>query len=61
MIQANAGMPVVAEGMVRYPETPDDFAAAVPGLLDAGVSILGGCCGTTPAHVQAMREALDAR
>jgi len=61
MIQANAGIPEVAEGSARYPETPDDFAAAVPSFLDTDVSILGGCCGTTPAHVQAMKEALYAR
>jgi 5-methyltetrahydrofolate--homocysteine methyltransferase len=60
IIQANAGVPEVADGKVRYPETPEDFAAAVPGLLRAGVSILGGCCGTRPAHVSAFRDALDA-
>jgi 5-methyltetrahydrofolate--homocysteine methyltransferase len=60
IIQANAGVPEMTDGKVRYPETPDDFAGAVPELLEAGVSIMGGCCGTTPAHVQAVREALDA-
>ena len=58
MIQANAGVPEVRQGLVHYPETPEDFAAAVPALLAAGVSIIGGCCGSDPAHIRAIRDAL---
>jgi len=58
LIQANAGLPVLKDGKVLYPETPAEMAAVLPGLLDAGVRIVGGCCGTTPAHIAAFREAL---
>ncbi len=42
------------------PESPETFAAAVPELLALGVRLIGGCCGTTEAHVSAMRSALSA-
>lgn len=42
------------------PETPESFAAAVPELLGLGVRLIGGCCGTTAAHVAALRTALSA-
>jgi len=58
-VRPNAGLPAIEGGALVYPETPEVMAARVPGLLDAGVSLLGGCCGTTPAHVLALRRALD--
>jgi 5-methyltetrahydrofolate--homocysteine methyltransferase len=57
-IQPNAGLPQTRDGALAYPETPELMAAGVPDLLAAGVSILGGCCGTTPAHVRAIRQAV---
>ena len=57
-IQSNAGLPVTSHGATVYPETPDDVAARAPELLAAGVQIIGGCCGTTPAHIRALRRAL---
>jgi len=59
LIQANAGTPEVDDGRVRYPETPEDFEAAAASLIDIGVSVIGGCCGTTPEHVRAIRRAVD--
>jgi len=59
-IQANAGLPESRDGALVYPEPPEQFAAAVPALLEAGVRLIGGCCGTTPAHVRAIRAAVDA-
>ncbi|KAA0252954.1 hypothetical protein FBQ97_00230 [Acidobacteria bacterium ACD] len=56
----NAGLPVSHDGRTVYPEAPRRMAARVPDLLAAGVTLLGGCCGTTPAHVAAMRDAIDA-
>lgn len=50
----NAGMPVLTEGETVFPESPDEMAAKVGRLVDAGASIIGGCCGTTPAHVGAL-------
>jgi 5-methyltetrahydrofolate--homocysteine methyltransferase len=58
LIQANAGVPHVQDGVVRYPETPEDFAAAVPALVAAGVSVVGGCCGSDPSHIRALSGAL---
>jgi 5-methyltetrahydrofolate--homocysteine methyltransferase len=59
MVQANAGLPTNIDGVDAYPEGPEDMAALVPKLLDAGANIVGGCCGTTPAHIAAIRKAVD--
>ncbi|UCD06135.1 MAG: homocysteine S-methyltransferase family protein [candidate division WOR-3 bacterium] len=60
IIQSNAGIPELKGDVAVYPETPEFMAGRVKDLLDAGVSIIGGCCGTTPAHIRAIREAVDA-
>jgi 5-methyltetrahydrofolate--homocysteine methyltransferase len=60
LIQPNAGLPENRDGRVVYGETPEAMAARVPELLDLGVAIVGGCCGTTPDHTRAMRRAVDA-
>ena len=56
----NAGLPQRLEGLFVYAAEPDYFGRIVPRLLDAGATIVGGCCGTTPDHIAAMRAALDA-
>jgi len=56
--QPNAGHPRVAEREVVYPVPPRAFAEYVPRLVAAGCAIVGGCCGTTPEHIAAMRAAL---
>ena len=57
----NAGYPVVTRTQVRYQGKPEYFAQELSGLAaDGVVRILGGCCGTTPAHIAALRAALDA-
>ena len=61
MVQANAGLPHVEDGVTVYDIGPDEFAAAVVPMLDSGVSILGGCCGTTPGHIAAERALLSGR
>jgi methionine synthase / methylenetetrahydrofolate reductase (NADH) len=58
-VMPNAGLPQRIEGQFVYAAGPDYFCAMVPRLLDAGASIVGGCCGTTPAHIAALRTALD--
>jgi 5-methyltetrahydrofolate--homocysteine methyltransferase len=60
LIQPNAGLPESRDGQVVYAETPETMAARVPELLDLGVAIVGGCCGTTPEHTRAIRRAVDA-
>jgi 5-methyltetrahydrofolate--homocysteine methyltransferase len=61
VIQPNAGLPRSLEGQLVYDQTPETMAARVPELLDLGVAIVGGCCGTTPDHIRAIRRAVDAR
>ncbi len=60
-IMPNAGLPQRLEGRFVYAAEPAYFATMMPRLLGAGASIVGGCCGTTPEHVAAMRVALDGR
>lgn len=50
-IKANAGLPEMVDGCVRYRTTPEEFARYLPALVEAGASFIGGCCGTTPAHI----------
>lgn len=57
LVQPNAGLPVLKNGQDFFPETPAGMAAYVPGLIDAGANILGGCCGTGPEHIRAIAEA----
>ncbi len=58
LIHANAGMPQLIEGKTVYNETPERMAELVPEILDAGVNIIGGCCGTTPEHIAAMARVI---
>ena len=58
LVHANAGLPKTVNGEVVFPETPEDMSALAPALAAAGANIIGGCCGTTPAHIRAMKEAL---
>jgi len=53
-VHANAGAPVNKGGKTTFPETPEVMAGLVPGVIAAGASIVGGCCGTTPAHIAAI-------
>jgi methionine synthase I (cobalamin-dependent) len=57
-IKPNAGMPEMVEGRAVYKTTPEEFAAYAPALLEAGVSFLGGCCGTGPEFIRALARAL---
>jgi 5-methyltetrahydrofolate--homocysteine methyltransferase len=58
MAQPNAGLPRMESGRLVYPEGPAAMAEGVGRLLDLGVRIVGGCCGTTPAHIRAMATRL---
>ncbi len=59
IIQPNAGMPVLENGETHFPLTPDDMAAYVAKFAEVGVSYTGGCCGTTPAHIRAIKDAAE--
>jgi len=60
MAYPNAGMPRLVGSRTCYDHTPQQMAADVPELVAAGASIVGGCCGTGPAHIRAIRAALRA-
>jgi 5-methyltetrahydrofolate--homocysteine methyltransferase len=57
-IQANAGLPELRDGRLVYAETPGFYAERARGLVELGVAVIGGCCGTTPAHIAALRGVL---
>lgn len=56
LIHANAGAPIYKDGETVFPETPDEMAAFVETLVNAGANIIGGCCGTTPEHIRKIAE-----
>ncbi len=61
LVKPNAGLPKLVDGRTVYDMKPQEFAEAVRVLAENGARILGGCCGTTPAHIRAMRDALKER
>ena len=58
MIQANAGIPELIDGVTVFRESPEMMASFVPELISAGVGIIGGCCGTTPGHIREIGRVL---
>ena len=60
MVQSNAGLPELRDGVAVYTETPKQMAGYCKGLVEAGVRIIGGCCGTGPDHISAMADELNA-
>lgn len=58
LVHANAGLPRLVDGREEFPEGPAEMAAQVAELVAAGAGIIGGCCGTTPSHITALRRAL---
>jgi 5-methyltetrahydrofolate--homocysteine methyltransferase len=59
LIHANAGLPQFIDGKDVFPDTPEFMASQVKNIVAAGANIIGGCCGTTPAHIKAMKEAVE--
>ncbi|MHC1737023.1 MAG: homocysteine S-methyltransferase family protein [Ignavibacteriaceae bacterium] len=59
VVNANAGMPIIIEKRISYPESPEFAGSIVPALVEAGASIIGGCCGTTPQHISEIRRIID--
>jgi homocysteine S-methyltransferase len=60
-VMPNAGWPEQVGGRIMYPADPGYFGEYALAFCDAGASLIGGCCGTTPQHIAAMRSALDQR
>ena len=61
MIQPNAGLPVIKEGKTVYSITEDQFVEAAAEFLEAGISILGGCCGTTPSYIGKLKQLVQGK
>lgn len=59
LIHANAGLPIFEDGITIFPETPDFMASHVEDMIEAGVNVIGGCCGTTPNHISAVRNKIN--
>lgn len=58
-IQPNAGMPHLIDGKTIFPMDADEMAKWVPKLVEAGATYIGGCCGTTPQHIAAIKKAVQ--
>lgn len=58
-IQPNAGMPHLVDGKTIFPMDADEIAKWVPKLVEAGATYIGGCCGTTPQHIAAIKKAVQ--
>lgn len=59
LAQANAGLPELIDGKNVYKETPEIISPKVERLLSCGINIIGGCCGTNPAHIKEIRKIVD--
>lgn len=58
MVKPNAGMPELENGETVYKMTPEEFADACEQLVDAGASVVGGCCGTRPDHIKSLADCM---
>lgn len=59
LIHANAGAPVFREGKTVFPESPEEMAEFVQVLVNEGANIIGGCCGTSPRHINKIAEIIN--
>ena len=59
LAQPNAGIPEIIDNQIVYKETPQSMSKKLREILDIGVNILGGCCGTTPKHIRMFRKLID--
>ena len=61
LAKPNAGLPQMIDGITIYSLTPTAMASFAARMRELGVAVIGGCCGTTPEHIRAMRQALNCR
>lgn len=61
MVQANAGLPKIEGGVTTFSVTPEAYAASVARMVDAGVVVVGGCCGTSPEFIKQLAALLEGR
>ena len=60
-VKPNAGQPRLEGGNTVYNQTPEEFVNDIEQMISHGVKIVGGCCGTTPVHIQKLRTLIDNR
>jgi len=58
-VKPNAGIPIVVNDQVTYEETPEHFAELTAGFAAHGARLIGGCCGTTPEHIRALKKRVE--
>lgn len=56
IMKPNAGLPVFSDGISKYDIDEESFSSVIASALDSGVRLVGGCCGTTPSHIAALKE-----
>ncbi len=61
LVHSNAGIPLMVQGEIVYPESSDYMAKRFNDLADLGINIIGGCCGTGPEHIRTFSESLKSR
>jgi 5-methyltetrahydrofolate--homocysteine methyltransferase len=59
LAQPNAGIPTLVDGKTVFAMEPDEFAEGLAECIRAGAQMVGGCCGTTPKHIRAVRKIID--
>jgi 5-methyltetrahydrofolate--homocysteine methyltransferase len=59
LVHANAGKPEMQAGKTVFPESPEDMASFISVIVNAGANIVGGCCGTTPEHIQKIAQTVN--
>jgi len=59
IVQANAGLPIVTDGVTSYPTNPDEYAVFAQKTVQMGVGIIGGCCGTSPEYIRAIKNVVS--
>ena len=61
MVQANAGLPQIVDGRTVYGVAPEEYAASVARMVEAGVAVVGGCCGTDPDYIRLLARLVEGR
>jgi len=61
IVQPNAGSPEMIDGKIEYSSSIEDFTKNISELLEIGINLVGGCCGTNPSYIKAIRQLIDRR
>jgi len=58
-VEPNAGIPILEDGVTRFPIGPEEFSKTMMSFITSGATLIGGCCGTTPKHIRLLRDLMD--